>query len=394
MDFLEEVTVEVNRGANVSDQLQSLVSAVELKNIDADLMALEKFRGYTNPLLNAGTVLLATCIAISRMPMPSDIYRYRKALIDQITLLQQSVSQLDYSSAEVDKCCFLFCISLDEFILHSPWGKQSSWENNTLVSELFGVRDGGEQFFLVTEKAIRQPKILGDLLELIYVFIKIGFKGQYRLKGREELEQITHQIEQVIFEKTPPINLNAFKPVALPRTAKPHPPIRFFLQWAFFSTAIIIMLAFSYYWFQTQGDAQSESFTTLASFNTKHLLGPEQKMAVYISTDTEMSLEPEQDHFDISRVDSAAQHDSIPSKALEFLVQIGSFTSHSNAAQFLQRKNIQPLGAQMTLSQDKYRVVIPTQSKEHAKSLSAELKNMGFDDAFYYSHSLQTKQAL
>ncbi|MCZ8487056.1 DotU family type IV/VI secretion system protein [Vibrio lentus] len=45
--------------------------------------------------------------------------------------------------------------------------------------------------------------------EIIYLFINIGFKGQYREGGAEQLKAFVHQLEQTISLISPPVVFTA-----------------------------------------------------------------------------------------------------------------------------------------------------------------------------------------
>jgi type VI secretion system protein ImpK len=387
MDFLDEETIEVNRSQVGTASFSALNNAAELKNRDADIFALSHLNAYDNPMLNAGAPLLASCISFSRMTLPDDMYLFRKTLVEQITNLKQQIGALEYPPSVADKCCFLFCIVIDEFILHSQWGEESGWENKTLVSDLFGVRDGGEQFFVVTEKAIQQPKILADILELIYVFLKVGFRGQYRLLGREQLEDVMYRLEKVVFESNRAVSLNPFEKVTLPKVKQPRAPIKFSLQLVAFFVVLILLFAMASYWYQSHSNNGEQEFNQLASFNTKQLQGTGQGEAVYISVDSDLRPRKGDKVLDISRVKSTAL--ILPSQTTKpvLMLEVAAFISRLKAIKFLREEGIQSLEAQVIFIRDQYRVVIKAKTEARAHILTQELKSLGFKDVFYYYYT-------
>ncbi|MCJ8340192.1 MAG: type IVB secretion system protein IcmH/DotU [Pseudomonadales bacterium] len=388
MDFLDEETIEVSRGERIQLKSLSLAAAAPLKNRELNLSELGSFKDYDNPLLSAGTLLLSDCVVLSRMEYPSDMYRFRKTLVAQITELKHQISKLNYPPSVAEKCCFLFCIVLDEFILHGSWGEQSSWENHTLVSDLFGMRDGGEQFFVVTEKALLQPKLLHDLLELVYIFLRIGFRGQYRHEGREQLEDIMYRIEQVIFEKKAVIKLDEIASPALPKQRKPRARINFMMQLVLLICVVVILLGGSSYLYQSDYRERAVSFTTLATFNRNHLLDKQGIEVVYRSVESEMLEGLKARKLNISRVKSiATKAAKMRQTSLDLTLEIAAFTSRLKAIQFLRREHIQQYGAQVIFIRDKYRVVLQPQSESRAEVLIKSLRDLGFTDVSYYYHT-------
>lgn len=386
MDFLDEETIEVGQLEDgQSSQMLFLEGLAVLKNKDQNAAEISHFSDYNNPLLNAGAALLSYCITLSRMPFPSDMYRFRKTLVSEITELKQKVSRLEYPPSVADKTCFLFCIALDEFILHAQWGEQSGWENHTLVSDLFGVRDGGEQFFTVTEKALAQPKLLADLLELIYFFLKIGFKGQYRLVGREQLDDVIYRIEEAIFDRNTAVTLECDIETPVFKKPKPRKRIRFVGQLILFVCGLVLLLGGVSYWYQSSYSDRSISFRSLPAFNKKYLQTQEDAETVYISEDHEMLKAIPANKLEISRVKQSQETVSQSQQQKSVLtLEITAFDSRLKATRFLRTDSLKKYQTLVINIRNKYRVVIQPQNESDAERLTLELRDLGFNDVFYY----------
>ncbi len=387
MDFLDEVTIEVSRDESAQVKPLSLASAEALKNREWSLSELGNINHYENPLLSAGALLLANCVVLSRMEYPSDMYRFRKTLVAQITELKHQIGKLNYPPSVAEKCCFLFCIALDEFILHGSWGEQSSWENHTLVSDLFGMRDGGEQFFVVTEKALLQPKLLHDLLELVYVFIRIGFRGQYRHEGREQLDDIMYRIEDVIFDKKLKIELARAAVPVIPKQRKPRAKINFLMQLLLMVCILAILLGGSSYFYQSNYRERAASFTSLDIFHRNNLLNKQGVEVVYTSVESEMLEGLKARKLDISSVVTAVSNSQKQQKNIVLTLEIAAFRSRLKATQFLRRENLQQFAVLVMLIRDMYRVVLQPQSESRAEALIKSLQDLGYTNVSYYYHT-------
>ena len=140
-----------------------------------------------NALYNLSTTLLSILLTLERLPKPENLSVFKSLLKQHIVDLSEQGKKLQYPSAVIDKLCCLHCIVLDEFIIHSHWGASTGWENNTLLSELFNLQSGGDLFFTITDKALRQSDKMIDLLTLIYTFLQIGFKGRFRSRQSEKI---------------------------------------------------------------------------------------------------------------------------------------------------------------------------------------------------------------
>jgi type VI secretion system protein ImpK len=259
-----------------------------LKNQVTNLQTLQSFTHHKNKLINACAEMLAFCVVVNRLPKPDDLHQHQQVLKEAIGNLKQKIAGLDYPPSVADKTCFLFCVVLDEFIMHSPWGENSGWENHTLLSELFGMRNGGEQFFQVTEKALRQPNQLMDWLELVYVFLKMDFRGQYRLKGRERLDALMHQLELLLNPYRKSADISAATPIELPSARKPHRRVRFGGQFVLFAVALVLVWGGASFWYQNTLEQRARGFITLPDYTTQYFDKWHAEEYIYESTEEEM----------------------------------------------------------------------------------------------------------
>lgn len=133
-----------------SNQNQTIAIDFSDKNFNEP----EIFSYSDNALYNLSIPLLSITITIIRLPKPDNITLFKGLLKQHILELSERGKALDYPAAVIDKLCCLHCIVIDEFIIHSLWGADAGWENSTLLSELFGLKNGGDVFFTITDKAL------------------------------------------------------------------------------------------------------------------------------------------------------------------------------------------------------------------------------------------------
>ena len=117
-----------------------------------------------------------------------------RAIID----LKYKVVQLDYPTSVAENLCLVFAIVIDEFVMASSWGRNSNWGNRTLVADLFGFRDGGYRFYKIADRALMQPRALTEFLEIVYFFLKLGFRGKYNLGSEQERDRLINRLEAVL----------------------------------------------------------------------------------------------------------------------------------------------------------------------------------------------------
>ncbi len=175
------------------------VSAVDVYGFDK---LLDTFNLYKNPLLNEASELLSILISIPKLKKPKYIEKFRKSLLESLANFRKKGRLLDFHSSIIEKSCFVICAALDEAILSTEWGKSECWENSSLLSLSFKERNGGEVFFVLLEKAMKQPAVLADFIELQYILMMLGFKSKYRYRDEKILQQIKDEVYEVIYRNS------------------------------------------------------------------------------------------------------------------------------------------------------------------------------------------------
>jgi type VI secretion system protein ImpK len=81
-----------------------------------------------------------------------------------------------------------------------PWGAESAWAQKTLLSVFHNETKGGEKFFIILDRMRDLPAENIDILELMYIFLSLGYEGKYRVvhRGRDLLEQLRDELFQII----------------------------------------------------------------------------------------------------------------------------------------------------------------------------------------------------
>ncbi|WDE05317.1 DotU family type IV/VI secretion system protein [Thalassomonas viridans] len=236
-----------------------------------------------NPLYNISVPLLSVILTLSRLPKPDNIEQFRQQLKRDVVALSEAGKKLDYPSAVIDKLCCLHCIVIDEFIIHGLWGYDAGWENNTLLSELFSMKNGGELFFTVAEKAMLQSAKMADLLEIIYVFLQMGFKGRYRSRQTDRLGLIAKEIAGAIKAR---VNKADILIEDIPQVK--YRSLRSGVH--YFSLTLVIFLllglatAFVDYWYEQNYALRAAAFLDLDKTTSRYVLNAKSEDIVYVST--------------------------------------------------------------------------------------------------------------
>ncbi|OIQ26212.1 type IVB secretion system protein IcmH/DotU [uncultured Vibrio sp.] len=383
MEFVDEDTLvwdKSNQTFSKPEDVDTPISRVPIHSDSRQAAFLNNFDKAENQLLNISSPLLATVLKVSTMPEPFDMTSLREELIHDINSVKEQASNLTYPVAVIDKLCFLYVVVIDEFIIYTDWGEAKGWENKTLLSELFGMRNGGELFFNVMDKAVRQPHKMIDLLEIIYIFLSIGFKGQYREHGSDQLKASTHQLEQLISQYRQSNQIYCHTKISLPKIRKPARKSRYLISTLFYSVLILTSVGLTQYWYNETLPQRSRDFRYLEDFSQRYILSSQSSDIVYVSTDNDLespnehsikavSLKTMPSKGSIQEESSEPSTDNNTNTEVPWLVQLATFSSKENAAGFIQKLSPSSYSPVIDKYKSYYRVIIRTTSSEQAKSI-------------------------
>jgi len=149
-----------------------------------------------NILLSSASELIILASHIRSLEPSNSIEQLRRDIENLITKFDQQLSQINLSKEVCLTARYLLCCLLDELVLSTPWGSESAWSNQTLLSKYHNETSGGEKFFLIVNKLLEQPQRNIDLIELSFVCLSSGFCGKYRLskQGESELLEISQRL--------------------------------------------------------------------------------------------------------------------------------------------------------------------------------------------------------
>jgi len=149
-----------------------------------------------NIILSCASDLVILASHIRSLEPSNSIEQLRRDIETLITTFDQQISQFNLSKEVGLTARYLICCLVDELVLSTPWGSDSVWSQQTLLSKYHNESSGGEKFFLIVNKLLEQPQRNIDLIELCYVCLSSGFCGKYRIskQGESELLQISQSL--------------------------------------------------------------------------------------------------------------------------------------------------------------------------------------------------------
>ena len=121
-------------------------------------------------------------------------------LVNEIKAFEANAKEQGIKPEVVLSARYILCTVLDEAVLNTPWGAESAWTQRTLLSMFHNETSGGEKFFLILDRMRDMPAENLSILEMIYIFLSLGYEGKYRVlhRGKEALEQIRDELFRII----------------------------------------------------------------------------------------------------------------------------------------------------------------------------------------------------
>lgn len=151
-----------------------------------------------NPLARAASALLALPHQLLSIVSHQDTEGLRNQVLAEIKTFENNARTMGIDTDTTYACRYVLCTFIDEAVLNTIWGSSSSWAHQSLLSTLHNETSGGEKFFVILDKLLRDPNANLDLIELMFICISLGFKGSYAVmdRGQERLEELRN----VVFE--------------------------------------------------------------------------------------------------------------------------------------------------------------------------------------------------
>lgn len=151
-----------------------------------------------NPLLEAASPLILLFIQLRYTQTVVDVNQLRKNIVTEINIFANQAKASHCSPHLILAARYCLCTALDEAILLTPWGSQSGWAQQSLLSLIHRETWGGERFFIILEKMAAEPKKNLLILELLYLLLSLGFEGKYYNEDRILREELLHRLYQLI----------------------------------------------------------------------------------------------------------------------------------------------------------------------------------------------------
>ncbi len=174
-------------------------SAAPLRTVSSQIQGLQlDYRSGLNPLMEHATEIFLLHYQIIKGHLV-EIESLRAMVQDALLKFELRAQQAAIQKAVIKSTKYVLCTFLDETVMQHL-GHESSWGQRTLLAQFFNETWGGATVFKIRQFCLENIHEYGDLLELIYVCLCLGFKGQYgtMAQGEVQLERLKRESYQAI----------------------------------------------------------------------------------------------------------------------------------------------------------------------------------------------------
>ncbi len=146
--------------------------------------------GGLNRLVEAATPILGLATRLRTAVSPPNLESLRERIALELRAMQERIASLEMPAEAKRAGSYAVCATIDDVISNTPWGSDR-WPRQAMVPLFFNEASGGERFYQLLTQYYRDPGRYGDLLELMYLCLSLGFEGRLRVaRGGAELHRI------------------------------------------------------------------------------------------------------------------------------------------------------------------------------------------------------------
>lgn len=169
--------------------------------------AAELSRTGMNRLNACASPLFSLVSRIRNRAQHMDPDKLRQSVVAEVRAFENSALQAGIPAQTVKVARYALCATLDDVVLNTPWGGQSSWSMQSMVGTFHRETVGGDRFYDLLARLEKEPSNNIDLLEFIYMCLSLGFEGRLRVEqgGADKHLQIRLGLARLIRAQRGPV---------------------------------------------------------------------------------------------------------------------------------------------------------------------------------------------
>ncbi len=136
-----------------------------------------------NRINAAASTLFSLVSRIRNRAQHMDPDKLRRSVISEVRAFENRCLQNGIEAQDVKIARYAICATLDDVVLNTPWGSQSSWSTQSMVGTFHKEVVGGDRFYDLLARLEKEPGTNIELLEFLYMCLSLGFEGRLRVEA-------------------------------------------------------------------------------------------------------------------------------------------------------------------------------------------------------------------
>jgi type VI secretion system protein ImpK len=152
-----------------------------------------------NPLVEAASPILALVSRLSTTIAHPDVRALRRQLEGEFAAFNTRAERSNIPAEIRRSTDYALCVTVDDVIANTPWGGDNVWAGMRMALRHNDVV-GGDQFYSFLAHFERDPERHGDVLELFYFCLSLGFQGRFAVlpNGAAQQAEIRARLHRLI----------------------------------------------------------------------------------------------------------------------------------------------------------------------------------------------------
>jgi type VI secretion system protein ImpK len=153
-----------------------------------------------SPLVDAASPILALISRLAATITQNDVEELRRRVRQEFAAFERRAAAAALRPDILRACHYALCATVDDVASNMPWGSQNVWADQSMARVFHNDTSGGERFFHLLGSFERDPESYGEVLELFYLCLSLGFQGRFRLlpEGAAELAALRARLYRLI----------------------------------------------------------------------------------------------------------------------------------------------------------------------------------------------------
>ena len=212
-----------------------------------------------NPLTACAAALFSLLNKLRHIAEYADIAQLKRDLIHEVKAFECAALNRRFSEQQIIIARYALCATLDDVIMHTSWGANSNWSEDTLLYIFQGEMWGGERLFAMLEHLRNDDEKHLELLEFIYLCLSLGFEGKYRINPKDKdsfydvLDATYKQIKNARGDV--PTHLSKIR-MQQPADTMPQKKYRSRMKPVLIATAVTVVAVYGLFSYMTQESAK------------------------------------------------------------------------------------------------------------------------------------------